>query len=56
MRSALYRLTRMAFETAHEAGACFSVVDFMSCITVAERPCYGPLKLSQATLLFVNMY
>jgi hypothetical protein len=28
MRSALYRLTRMAFEMAREAGACFSVVNF----------------------------
>ena len=45
MRSALYRPTRMAFEMAREAGACFSVVDFMSCITVAKRPCYGPLKI-----------
>jgi len=40
MRSASYRLTRMAFKMAREAGACFSVVDFMSCITVAKRPCY----------------
>ena len=36
MRSASYRLTRMAFEMARKAGACFSVVDFMSCITVAK--------------------
>jgi hypothetical protein len=35
----LYRLTRMAFEMACKVGACFSVVDFMSCITVAKRPC-----------------
>ena len=27
---ALYRLIRMAIEMAREAGACFSVVDFMS--------------------------
>jgi hypothetical protein len=26
----------MAIEMAHEAGACFSVVDFMSCITIAK--------------------
>ena len=32
MNSALYRLTRMAFEMAREVGACFSVIDFMSCI------------------------
>jgi hypothetical protein len=31
MRSALYRLIRMAIEMALEAGACFSVVDL--CLT-----------------------
>ena len=36
MRSESYRLTRMAFEMAREAGACFSVIDFMSCLTVAK--------------------
>jgi hypothetical protein len=45
MRLASYRLTHMAFEMAREAGACFSVVNFMSYITVAKRPCYGPLKI-----------
>ena len=30
-----------------EAGACFSFVDFMSCITVAKQPCYGPLQISK---------
>jgi hypothetical protein len=45
MRSAPYRLRRMAIEMAHEAGAFFSVVDFMSCITVAKQPCYGRLKI-----------
>jgi hypothetical protein len=24
----------------------FSVIDFMSCITVAKRPCYGLLKIN----------
>ena len=51
MRSASYRLTRMAFEMAREAGACFSVVDFMSCITVAKRPCYGPLKIKPSYII-----
>jgi hypothetical protein len=37
MRLASYRLTRMAFEMAREAGACFSFVDFMSCITIAKH-------------------
>ena len=36
MRSAPYRLIRMAIEMAREAGASFSFVDFMSCITVAK--------------------
>ena len=33
----------MAIEMDPEAGACFSFVDFMSCITIAKRPCCGPL-------------
>ena len=45
MRLAPYHLIRMAIEMAREAGAFFSVVDFMSCITVAKWPCYGPLKI-----------
>jgi len=44
--SAPYRLIRMAIETAREAGAFFSVVDVMSHITVAKRPCYGQLKIN----------
>jgi hypothetical protein len=36
MRSASCRLTRMAFEMAREAGACFSFLDFMSCITICH--------------------
>ncbi len=55
MRSASYCLTHMAFEMAHDAGACFSFVHFMSCITIAKQPCYGPLKISRAILLFINM-
>jgi hypothetical protein len=45
MRSAPYRLIRMAIEMAREAGPFFSVVDFMSCITIAKQPCYGLLKI-----------
>jgi hypothetical protein len=37
----------MAIEMAREAGAFFSVVDFMSCITVAKQPCYGQLKMKR---------
>jgi hypothetical protein len=48
MRSAPYRLIRMAIEMAREAGAYFSVVDCMSCITIAKRPCYAPLKIKQS--------
>jgi hypothetical protein len=43
--SALYRLIRLVIEMARKAGHFFSFVDFMSCRTVAKRPCYGPLKL-----------
>ena len=56
MRSAPYRLIRMAIEMTGKAGSCFPVVYFMSCITVAKQPCYGTLKLSQSILLFVTMY
>jgi hypothetical protein len=45
MRLAPYRLIRMAIEMAREAGACFFFFDFLSCLTVAKRPCYGPLKI-----------
>ncbi len=52
MCSASYRLTRMAFKMARKAGACFSVVDFMSCIkTVAKRPCYDPLKINPSYII-----
>jgi hypothetical protein len=51
MRLASYRLTRMAFEMACEAGECFSVVDLMSCITVAKRRCYGPLKIKPSYII-----
>ena len=44
MRLAPYRLIRTAIEMAREAGACF-FVDFLSCLIVAKRPCYGPLKI-----------
>jgi hypothetical protein len=36
MRSASYRLIRMAFELAREAAAFVSVVDYLLCITVAK--------------------
>jgi len=45
MHLASYRLIRMAIEMASKVGAFFSVVDLMSCITVAKRPCYGQLKI-----------
>ena len=35
MRSAPYRLIRMASEMASESAAFVSVVDYLSCITVA---------------------
>jgi hypothetical protein len=51
MRSALYRLIPMAIEMAREAGPFFSFVDFMSCITKAKRPCYGPLKIKTCYII-----
>jgi hypothetical protein len=36
MRSAPYRLIRMTIEMASEPAAFFSVVDYLSCITVAK--------------------
>ncbi len=45
MHLALYHLIRMVIEMASKRGACFSVVDFMPCIPVAKRPCYGRLKI-----------
>jgi hypothetical protein len=45
MHSVPYRLIRMAIEMASEVGAFFSFVDFMSCITIAKRPWYDPLKV-----------
>jgi hypothetical protein len=36
MCSAPYRLIRMAIEMASESAVFFSVVDYLSCITVAK--------------------
>jgi hypothetical protein len=36
MRSAPHRLIRMAIEMASESAAFISVVDYLSCITVAK--------------------
>jgi hypothetical protein len=36
MRSAPYRLIRMAIEMASESAKQISVVDYLSCITVAK--------------------
>jgi hypothetical protein len=36
MRLASYRLIRMAIEMANKVGAFFSVVDYLSCITIAK--------------------
>jgi len=48
MRLAPHRLIRMAIKMAREAGPFFSVVDFMSCISIDKRPCYGLLKIKQS--------
>jgi hypothetical protein len=55
MCSAPYRLICMAIEMAHEAGPFFSIIDFMSCMTVAKRPCYGLLKI-KLTMYSVSYY
>jgi hypothetical protein len=41
MRLALHRRIVIAIEMAREGGAFFSVIDFLSCITVAKQPCYS---------------
>jgi hypothetical protein len=51
MRPGLYRLIRMAIKMACKAGPFFSFVNFMSCITVAKRPFYGPLKLKPSYII-----
>jgi hypothetical protein len=51
MHLALYCLIRMAIETARKAGPFFSFVDFMSCITVAKRPCYGTIKFKPSYII-----
>ena len=48
---ALYCLIRMAIEMASKADSFFSFVDFMSCITVVKRLCYGPLKLKPSYII-----
>ena len=41
MRLALHRRIVIAIKMAREGGAFFSVIDFLSCITVAKQPCYS---------------
>jgi hypothetical protein len=59
MRSVPYQLIRMAIEMARKADAFFSVIDLMSCITLAKRHCYGQLKkkfeLRYCSLLCINV-
>ena len=51
MRSTLYRLIRKAIKMASKVGAFVSVVAFLSCITVAKRPCCGPLKIKPSYII-----
>jgi len=46
-----YRLIRMTTKMAREAGPYFSFIDFMSCITAAQWPCYGPLKIKPSYII-----
>jgi hypothetical protein len=55
MRWALYRLIRMAIKMARKVGAFVSIVDSMSCITVAKRPCYAQLRINPIYTI-VNYY
>ena len=48
MHSAPYRLIRMAIEMASEGGAFFSVVDYLSCITVAKEHNSSHYKIKQS--------
>jgi hypothetical protein len=45
MHLASYRLNRMAIKMARKGSVFFSVINFLSRIAVAERPCYGQLKI-----------
>jgi hypothetical protein len=44
----------MAIEMARKAGPFFSVVNFISCITVAKRTCYGLLKIKPSYIIVHN--
>jgi len=46
MRSVPHRLIRMAIKMTSEGGVFFAIVDFLSCITIAKRPCYAPYKIT----------
>ena len=46
MRLAPHHLISMAIEMVREAAACFSVVDFLSCITVAKYQNSSHYKLT----------
>jgi len=55
MRLAAYHLISMAIEMAREADACFDVVYFMSCITVAKQHYSSYYKLT-ASYTIVHYY
>ena len=48
MRSALYRLIRMAIEMTVKEVHLFVIIDFLPCITVAKWPWYGQLKIKSS--------
>ena len=56
MRSTLCRMICRTIEIASEVGAFFSVVDFLSCIAVAKRPYYDPLKIKPSYMIIVRYY
>ncbi len=56
MRSAPYRLIHMAIEMACVRGRFVSVIDIMSCITVAKRQCCGLLKIKPSYNIVHHLY
>ena len=45
MCSVLQRWIAKAIKTAVKEVHLFAIVDFLSCLTLAKRPCYGQLKI-----------
>ena len=55
MCSAPYCLMCMAIKMARKARPFFSVVDFMSCITIVKRPYYGLSNIKLQMLIIISL-